>query len=275
MQLKNHEDTLFDSIYSSFLENLSSIYEKKDIDFIMEKIEINKTSLKSICLLSYWFYNCLEEENSTDLQNELFILGKADLQMHVSYSLYDYIRRGKIEKEYINISISLANTLLQKSIKDFYYLINYDKNKINIIDNLLNTVNKYYTDNKMISDIHYHFKYLCDNVYKKTIHQSISPLIIIWLLGHGINSNNHIETFEFFKNYLNNKQLTIDDKNICDDMLHNTYTPATFLMRAQYSSDYIHTMIRSRVDMSMRSAIDNIRNIPFFNYEKFIELYMG
>jgi hypothetical protein len=45
-------------------------------------------------------------------------------------------------------------------------------------------------------------------------------------------------------------------------------------MRAQYSSDYIHTMIRSRIDMNMRAAIDSLRNLAFFDYERFMELYV-
>jgi hypothetical protein len=274
MQSKNHEDILFDSIYSSFIENLSSIFEKKDIDFIIDKTNKSKSFLKPICLLPYWFFNCFENENNIDLQNELFILGKTNLQYYISCNLYDLIRNGKIEREYINLSLSAANVLLQKSIKDFYNLVNYDKNKINIINNLLEITNTSHLDNKTISDIHYHFKYLCDNAYKKSIGMSITAIVTTWLLGFEINSNNHIETIEFFKNYLNAKQLSNDDDKMCDDMLNNTYTPATFLMRAQYSSDYIHTMIRSRIDMNMRAAIDSLRNLAFFDYERFMELYV-
>lgn len=274
MQSKNYEDVLFESIYSSFTNNLTSIHEQKDVDFILGKINKNRSELKSICLLPYWFLDCFENENNIDLQNEVFILGKTNLQSHVSHILYEDLRHGKIDKEYTNISISIANMLLQKSIKNFYELTDYNKDKINIINHLLNMTNNHYLDNKTISDIHYHFKYLCDNSYKRTIHSSIIPLMIIWLLGNKIDSNNHIEAFEFFKNYLTSKQLSKDNKDMCDDILNNIYTPATFLMRAQYSSDYIHTMMRSRIDMHIRLAIDSIHNLAFFDYDRFIGIYM-
>jgi hypothetical protein len=274
MQSKNHEEILFESIYSSFINNLLSIYEQKGVDFILGKINKNRSKLKSICLLPYWFSSCFENENNIDLQNELFILGKISLQSYISHTLYEYIRYGKIDKEYINLNISIANILSQKSIKDLYELTDYNKDKINIINNLSIMTNGHYLDNKTISDIHYHFKYLCDNSYKRTVYNSIIPLMIIWLLGNKIDSNNHIETFEFFKNYLISEQLSNDDKNMCDDMLNNTYTPATFLMRAQYSSDYIHTMMRSRIDMHTRLAIDSVRNLAFFDHDRFMGLYM-
>lgn len=274
MQIKNHEEKLFESIYSSVVENMLNICQQGDIDLIIEKIGKSESFLKSICLLPYWFYSCFENENNIDLQNELFILGKANLQAWISYTLYDYIRDGKIDKIHINLSISIANIMLQKSIKDFYTLVDNDKNKINIINNLLNTIDAHYLDNKTVRDIHYHFKYMCDNSYKKSIGASVVTMIITWLLGHEINSNNHIETYEFFKNYLNARQLSDDEEDMCYDMLNNIYTPATFLMRAQYGSDYIHTMMRSRIDMSMRLALDSLRNIAFFDYEKFTELYI-
>ena len=274
MQIKNHEEKLFEAIYSSVVENMLNICKQSDIDFIIDKLGKNNKFLKSICLLPFWFYDCFENENGVDLQNELFILGKANLQAWVAYTLYDYIRDGKIEKIYINLSMSVANIMLQKSIKDFYSLVDNDKNKINIINNLLNTVDTYYLNNKTIEDIHYHFKHMCDNSYKKSIGASIVAIIITWLLGNEVNSNNHLETLEFFKNYLNARQLSDDEEDVVDDMLNNIYTPATFLMRAQYGSDYIRTMMRSRIDMSMRLAHDSLRNIAFFDYEKFIELYV-
>lgn len=274
MQIKNHEEKLFESIYSSVVENMLNICKQSDVDLIIEKIGKSKSFLKSICLLPYWFYGCFENENSIDLQNELFILGKANLQAWIAYTLYDYVRDGKIDKIHINLTVSVANIMLQKSIKDFYNLVENNKNKVNIINNLLNTIDAHYLDNKTIEDIHYHFKYMCDNSHKKSIGASIVAMIVVWLLGFEINSNNHIETFEFFKNYLNARQLSDDKDDAVDDMLNNIYTPATFLMRAQYGSDYINTMMRSRIDMSMRLAYDALRNIAYFDYEKFIELYI-
>lgn len=274
MQSKKHEDILFESIYSTVEQNMLSICKQSDVDFIISKLSKNKTFLKSICLLPYWFFDCFENENNIDLQNELFILGKANLQAWISYTLYDYLRDKKIEKGYVNLSLSVANILLQKSIKDFYSLVDNNKDKINIINNILNTMDNHYLDNQTISDIHYHFKYMCDNAYKKSIGASIVGLMVVWLMGYKIESENHIETLNFFQNYLNARQLSDDEQDMCDDMLNNIYTPATFLMRAQYGSDYIHTMLRSRIDMSMRLAQDNLRNIAFFDYEKFIELYL-
>ena len=274
MQIKNHEEKLYESIYSSVENILLSFCTEKEVNTIFSKISKNKYFLKSICLLPYWFFNCFENENNIDIENELFILGKANLQAWIAYTLYDYVRDGKIEKEDINISMSIANIFLQKSIKDFYSLVDHDKDKVNIINNLFNTIDTYYLDNKIVTDIHYHFKYLCDNSYKKSIGASVVAMIIIWFLGDNIHSNNHIETLNFFKNYLNARQLSDDEDDMCDDILKNIYTPATFLMKAQYSSDYIHTMMRSRIDISMRMAIDSLKNIAFFDYEKFMELYV-
>jgi hypothetical protein len=274
MQIKNHEEILFESIYSSVRQNMSSMCQDADIDFIIGKISKNKSFIKSICLLPYWFYSCFENQNNIDIQNELFILGKANLQAWIAYTLYDYIRDGKIEKQKINLCVSIANIMHQKSIKDFYTLVDHNKDKINIINNLLNSIDSHYLENKTIEDIHYHFKHMCDESYKKSIGASIVAMIVVWLLGYKVDSNNHIETYEFFKNYLNARQLSDDEEDMTDDMLNNIYTPATFLMRAQYGSDYIHTMMRSRIDMSMRLAYEALRNIAFFDYEKFVELYV-
>ena len=274
MQIKNHEDILCESIYSSVMEKMSNICQDIDKDYIMRKLGTRESFLKSICLLPYWFFSCFENETSIDIQNELFILGKANLQAWIAYTLYDYIRDGKIEKEKINVCLSIANIFYQKSIKDFYTVIDNQTDKIHIINNLLNTIDNHYLDNRVIKDIHYHFKYMCDSSYKKSIGASIVALIITWLLGNKTDSTNHVETFEFFKNYFNARQLSDDEDDMVDDMLHNIYTPATFLMRAQYGSDYIHTMMRSRIDMSMRLALENLRNLSFFDYEKFMELYI-
>ena len=97
MQIKNHEDILFDSMYSSVMENMSHICPQKDVDFIMETVSGNIYFLKSICLLPHWFFICFENDNHVDLQNEIFILGKANLQAWIAYTLYDYVRDGKIE----------------------------------------------------------------------------------------------------------------------------------------------------------------------------------
>ncbi len=272
MQIKSHEDILHESIYSSVIHNMLHICRQEDIDFILHKVSKNKSFIKSICLLPYWFYECFE--NKTDLQNELFALGKANLQAWIAYTLYDYVRDGKIEKEKMNLSISVANIMLQKSIQDFYTLVDHDKDKVNSINTLLNTIDLHYLDNKTIEDIHYHFKYMCDNSYRKSIGACLVAMIVVWLLGYKTESNNHTETFDFFKNYLNARQLSDDEDDMCDDMLNNVYTPATFLMRAQYGSDYIHTMLRSRIDMSMRLAYESLRNISFFDADKFAELYI-
>ena len=274
MQSKIYEEILFESIYSTVLKNTNKLCGENNTNYIINKISKNKNFLKTICLLPYWFFDCFENKDNIDIDNELFILGKINFQACIAYTLYDYIRDKKIEKEYINICISIANIMLQKSIKDFYTLVKNDVNKVNIINNILNTIDLYYLDNKVISDIHYHFKYICDNLHKKSIGLAISPIIILWLLGYKIDDDTQIETKRFFEYYLNARQLSDDEDDMCDDMLNNIYTPATFLMRAQYGSDYIHTMIRARIDMNMRLAMDSLRNIPFFDYEKFKELYI-
>ncbi len=253
---------------------MSSICQDMSRDFIIGKLGKHKSFLKSICLLPYWFFICFENENRIDLQNEIFILGKANLQAWIAYTLYDYLRDGKIEKGKINLCLSVANICYQKSVKDFYSLVDYDTDKIHIINSLFNSMDIQYVENKTVEDIHYHFRYMCDSSYKKSIGASIAALIVAWLLGCKTESNNHTETLEFFKNYLNARQLSDDEDDMCDDMLNNIYTPATFLMRAQYGSDYIRTMMRSRIDMSMRMAHEALRNISFFDYEKFIELYV-
>ncbi len=273
MQTKNHENILFDAIYSSTREYLLKMCTENQVRYIFDTVSKNKEFLKSICLLPYWFYSCFED-NYIDLDNELFILSKANLQSTIAYTIYDYIRDKKIEKENINICLSVANILIQKSTNSFHDLVGFNKNKVNIIDGIINTMNTCYLDNKIISDIHYHFKYLCDNNYKKSIGLSINCLIVLWLLSDNKNHYNEIEVSTFFENYLNARQLSDDEDDMCDDMLNNIYTPATFLMRAQYSTDYIHSIIRSRIDTYMRSAVDSLKNISFFNYEKFIELYI-
>lgn len=265
---------LFDSIYSSVMENLSATCIQKDIDFIMEKVSGNISFLRSICLLPYWFFTCFEHEHHVDLQNEIFILGKASLQGWIAYTLYDYVRDGKIEKNKISACVSVANIFYQKSIKDFYSLVQFDSERVAIINNLLNSIDRHYLEQRTIGDIHMHFRHMCDESYKKSIGAAIPALIIVWLLGYKTESNNHIEAFEFFKHYLSARQLSDDEDDMCDDMLNNIYTPATFLMRAQYGSDYIHTMMRCRIDMSMRMAHEALRNISFFDYEKLIELYV-
>ena len=131
-----------------------------------------------------------------------------------------------------------------------------------------------YLDNKTVQDIHYHFKYLCDNVHKKSIGIAIPALVIIWTLGNDIYKHDETEILNFFTNYLNARQLSDDDEDLCDDMLSGIYTPATFLMRAQYSSDYIHTMMRGRIDTSIRLAMESLRNVSFFDHKKFTELYV-
>lgn len=253
---------------------MSNICQDIDTDFIIGKLSKNQSFIKSICLLPYWFFSCFENKSIVDIENELFILGKANLQGWIAYTLYDYIRDGKIEKNRLNLAMSVANIMHQKSIKDFYDLVNHDKDKVRIINNLLNTIDTYYLESSTIYDIHYHFSHLSDNSYKKSIGASIVAMIVVWLLGYKIDSSNHKETCDFFRNYLNARQLSDDEDDMCDDMLNNVYTPATFLMRAQYSSDYIHTMMRSRIDMSMRLALESLRNMAFFDHDRFMELYI-
>jgi len=238
MQTKPYENIFFESIYLSIRENMLTHCDEKQVDYIFNKITKNKDFLKSICLLPYWFFTCFENNQNIDIQNELFILCKANMQAVVAYTLYDYLRDKKIEKEYINLSLSVANILIQKSLRDFYEILKYDKQKIGIVSNLINQIDNSYTDNRVISDIHYHFKYLCDNNYKKSIGLAITCLIIIWLTDNDKTQNDQTELLNFFENYLNARQLSDDEEDMCDDILNNIYTPATFLMKAQYSSDY-------------------------------------
>lgn len=274
MQTKNYENALFESIYLSTRENVAAFCNEKQVDYIFNKISKNKEFIKSICLLPYWFFNCFENKENIDIQNELFILGKSNFQAVIAYTIYDYLRDKKIDKDYIDISLSVANILMQKSLRYFYEILKYDKQKIGVLDNIINMINISYIDNRTVSDIHYHFKYLCDNNYKKSIGLCVSCLMIIWFIDKDRDENNQTEILSFFENYLNARQLSDDEEDMCDDMLNNIYTPATFLMRAQYSSDYIHSMIRTRIDTYMRSAVDSLKNISFFDYEKFIELYV-
>jgi len=274
MQTKNYEDALFELIHSSVMQTMSSICQDSDMDFIMGKLGKNTLFVRSICLLPYWFFDCFEDENKVDIQNELFILGNANLQGWIAYTLYDYIRDGKIERNKINACLSVANILSQKSLKSFYDLVCYSKEKMSAIDRLVNSMDNHYLENKTVGDIHYHFKYLCDTSHSKSNGVTIAAIVVIWLLGNDIHNCNYIETCNFFTHYLNARQLSDDEEDIVDDMLHNVYTPATFLMRAQYGSDYVHAMMRSRIDSSMRLAHESLRNISFFDYEKFTELYI-
>lgn len=273
--LKNtHEQILFESIYSSVSNTLLQYLNKDDIDIIFDKTMNNKEHVKSICLLPYWFFNCFENRNNIEIENELFILGKANLQMHIAYDLYDYIRNKDFEKDHYQLYISVSNILIKKSIKTLYQLVNNDKNKISIIDNLFNNKDIYHIDKTIVVDIHYHFKYLTDNIYRKSMITFIAPIIVLWLMGYKIRSNNYNETFNFFANYLNSQQLIKDDKNLCDNVLNNVYTPATFLMRVKYSSDYIHTMLKSRIEFFTQNAIESLKKLHFFDYNKFIKLYI-
>ncbi len=273
--IKNkHEEILFESINSSIKNILLNHCNDQDIDNILDKIPRDSDYIKSVCLLPYWFFKCFENKNNIEIESELFILGKANLQAYIAYNLYDCIRDKNLDKEHTHLYISIANILIKKSMHDFYQLIDNEKNKINIIDNLFNDKDKYHIDKTIISDIHYHFKYMTDNIHKRSMIMIIAPIIIIWLMGYKTKSNNYIETLNFFINYLNAEQLSIDDDNICDDILNNIYTPATFLMKAKYSSDYIHTMIRSRIEFFMNNAIDSLKKIHFFDFNKFMKLYI-
>jgi hypothetical protein len=274
MQIKNHEDALYEAIYSTVIKNLAHICHVDDIDFIMNMLGTRTEFLKTICLLPYWFFTCCQNKNNIDLENELFILGKSNLQAWVAYTLYDYIRDGKIQKDKINLSLSVANIFHQKSIDDFYQLTRHDTNKIQVINNLLNSMDHHYVTHFPMVDIHAHFKTMCENSYRKSVGAAMVVVITTWLLGHNVGGKTHMHVLEFFKNYLNARQLSDDMDDMVDDMLNNIHTPATFLMRAQYGSRYIHMMMRSRINSNMKHALHNLRKISNFDYQKFTRLYV-
>ncbi len=271
MENIKYENTLSETILSSVKNSILNYCNESQLDYILNKISKNKDFFKSIILLPYWFYECLNKKDK-DIQDQLFILSRAHIQGVMAYTLYDYIRDNKIEKNNINLCLSIANILMNKSMKSFHSLCDKDLNKIQIIDNIINDMNLYYLENNTIKNTHYHFKYLCDNNYRKSYGLSINCLIVLWLTGIK-DDIAQSEILNFFKNYLNARQLSDDKDDMCDDLLNNIYTPTTFLMKAKYSSDYIHNMTRSRIDYYMKSCLKHLKNINF-NYEKFKELYI-
>lgn len=244
-------------------------------DHIVRKLCLDESILRSVCLLPFWFFSCHENEQNLAIENELLILGKANLQAWVSSALYEHIYSGKIEKRYIKNYLSVAHTLYKKSINHFYSLIDYNQDKMQIIDNMLCRKDGQYLKKQPVDDIHLHFRHMCENSYKKSMSSSIVCIVVVWLLGYGTRSNSHMKAYEFFKNYLNARQLASNDNKLVDDMLNNVCTPATFLMRAKYGSTYIHTMMRARIDTSTKRALSSLKNISFFDHKKFTKLYVA
>jgi hypothetical protein len=275
MQIKNQENKLYEDILYSVHENMSTICSQKEIDFIFEKVGKSESFLKSICLMPYWFYNCFEEQIETNIESELFTLSKANLQAWISYTLYDYLRDGKIDKKYVAISISIANILIQKTIRDFYDLVHGSKEKMDIIYNLLSKMDKSYrNDNMIVSDTYDHFKYMCDNAHQKSIGIAIIPLIVTWLLGEQVSEKNHFEIINFFKNYLNARQLSDDKDDMVDDILKSIYTPATFLMKTGCNRKKIQSLMQEIIDNNMKLALNSLHSLYLFNSDRFAQLYI-
>lgn len=275
---KTHEDQIYENIYTKVFSYMATFLNKEDLLYLSNKFSSNPVFLRSICLIPKWYSESLAQNNENIELKLLVSLGEANLEACFAYTMYDYLRDGKIETTKTPSALSIANILIQKSITTFMHLSPSTDLCVDMLE-MCHTIDAYYLRNPVrVPENKYsiqNFDSFSKNVFKKSIGMAITPLIVACLHGHNPGTKVYKQTFKFFKHYLTARQLSDDTDDFKKDLTLDIFTPATLLLDTdRYSPTQIRKIMRTEVKKHFKKSLRELLAIPNFNHSTFRKKYV-
>ncbi len=259
MYLENLHETTFRTLK----EELLTLTTEENVIYLLSHFSSKESFLKSITNLAPWFYDCMHEK-TVQLNSKTFeLLATTNLQAWFSYTMYDHIRDLKIETGKLNMVLSIANLYLQKSFEDFLGVYAGTGDLFAMMD-------MSYLQN----DPDPSFSSLVESLHKKSIATALVALIMLHLQAIPMDSPEYLHTYNFFRHYIIAQQLADDRDDIEIDLRAKLQTPVTFLYNRNFPMSKLQSMIETEIQKHMRLAMENLKQIPNFDWERFTELYI-
>ena len=262
----NYKNKNVNFVYNKVKKYLTQKLGKHDTDIILDIFGRNENFINTVCLLPFWFNESFYTKTNPE---RLITLSEANLKSWIGYTLYDYIRDGKIQKNKINKLFSISNIINQDALRIF---IRQSDLEIKILDSLslYNKVDLFYikeSDNLIPND----FNKFCGMVHEKSIAAATCALIVT---PEKIYRNYKNNIINFFKYYFTARQLSDDFDDYKKDLKKKILTPMTLLLKQGKTEDEARILVRKEIDKNFNRAITSIQKIPSFDHENFIKKYM-
>lgn len=259
MYLENlHETTL-----RTLKEELLTLTSEENVIYLLSHFSTKEPFLKSITNLAPWFYECMQDKPIQLNAKTFELLATTNMQAWFAYTMYDHIRDLKIEAGKLSMVLSIANLYFQKSFEDFLgvYAGTGDLFAMMDISYLQNDPDPSFTS-------------LVETLHKKSIAMALVALIMLHLQEIPMSSPEYLHTYNFFRHYIIARQLVDDRDDIEIDLRAKLLTPVTFLYNRNFPMSKLQSMIETEIHKHMDLAMENLKQIPNFDWEKFAELYV-
>ncbi len=156
---------------------LIKLIGKEDSEYVLKVLGTGESFQKTICLLPSWFNESFQEEKMYS-NKDLIILGEANFKAWIAYTLYDYLRDGKIIKDKLVVCISIANICSHTALTIFHQYGN-SKLKNDYILNLFNTIDNFYIQEKHLIHSKDSFKNFSRKISDKSIAAAITAILVV------------------------------------------------------------------------------------------------
>lgn len=265
---------MFSLIIKNVTKDLIQRFNKSNSDYIFNILGKGESFLQTICLLPLWFNESFEKKGAIS-KKDLRLLSQANLKAWIGYTLYDYLRDGKIKKDKIVTAISIANICTQEALLIFN---SYAKSSLasEYLLKLFNKVDLYYIrlENRKYLDLkeNISFKQACEESSDKSIAACISTLLVLPITSEDKISYRHV--IDFFKNYFTARQLSDDLDDYKKDIKLRILTPAVLLLHQGYSTENMRSLMRKEIDKRLIRAKVSLSKIESFDDKLFIQKYV-
>lgn len=250
--------------------HLIKLIGEEDAKYVLNILGTGDSFQKTICLLPSWFSKSFQNQHKIK-NKDLILLGEANFKAWLAYTLYDYLRDGKIEKSKTVVSISLANIYSHTALAIFHEFTK-SRLKINYILDLFNTIDKFYIKENHLLHSANSFKDFSRKVSDKSIAAAITAILVVPENNQEKRTCKHL--ISFFKYYFSARQLSDDLDDYKKDLKLKIKTPATILINQKYTKKNMQIEMRKTIDKNLSLAKKTLKQIPSFDFESFDKLYI-
>ncbi len=253
-------------IYKKLEKDLQNKIGLDDTDFLLDKFGRSGSFLDTVCLLPKWFSDSFSDNKS---RHNLPLLGEANLKAWIGYTLYDYLRDGKIPKERSIKMISVANIYTNDALSIFIDRADsYSKKKM--ITNLFKKIDMFYLKQEAAVKF-IDFDFFCSIIHEKSIAAAISALLVV---PNSADTSSFKDSLNFFKFYFTARQLSDDLDDYKKDLKAKINTPVTLMIEKGLKKTELIQFIRKQIDKNFNQSIKLLKNLDDFNSELFIKNYV-
>jgi len=245
-------------VFRKIEKRIIRLIGEEDANFILKKFGKSLSFLKTIILLPEWFNECFANKNPQNFS----LLGSANLKAWIAYTIYDYVRDGKIPKSKLVKLISIANILNNESLVEF---TSQAGSRIDDILHLYNRIDQFYI--KLDNEKKYSFKQFSSIINEKSSAAATAAIIVTPEASYSA-SKKYI--LLFFKHYFTARQLSDDLDDYRKDLKLRINTPVTLISKKQ---DF-KKIARVEIDLNFNKALKYLKKIDGFDHDKFTKNYV-